>query len=86
MIFTTENLPTEMAMENINVVLIDLDTMIGESICHNADDSYTVFLNSRWSAEEQRYCLQHAFDHVRHRDFEKHDVQKIEAEAHYGHS
>lgn len=86
MIFTTENLPTEMAMENINVVLIDLDTMIGESICHNADDSYTVFLNSRWSAEEQRCCLQHAFDHVRHRDFEKHDVQKIEAEAHYGHS
>lgn len=79
---TTENLPTDLMMYDFNVVITDLDNMIGECICHNADDSYTIFLNSRWSSEEQRFCLLHALDHVRNNDWEKYDINEIERERH----
>ena len=82
MIFTTESLPKELRMINFNIILIDLDTMVGETICKNADDSYTIFLNARWSSEMQRKCFEHALDHVRHNDWEKEDVNQIEKERH----
>ena len=82
MIFTTENLPTEVMMETINVILIDLDTMVGETICKNADDSFTIFLNSRWSSEMQRRCFCHALDHIRNNDWEKTNADSIEGERH----
>ena len=82
MIFTTESLPTEVMMETINVILIDLDTMVGETICKNADDSFTVFINSRWSSEMQKRCFCHALDHIRNNDWEKNDVNQIEKERH----
>lgn len=79
---TETNLPTDLIGYNFVLVLADLDTMVGETICHNADDSYTIFLNSRWSSEMQRRCFLHALDHVRHHDWEKTDVQQIEGERH----
>ena len=79
---TEENLPTDLIGYNFVLVLADLDTMIGESILHNSDDSYTIFINSRWSSEMQRRCFLHALDHVRHHDWEKHDVQQIEGDRH----
>lgn len=79
---TSENLPTDMRMNNFCVVLTDLDDMIGECICHNADDSYTIWINSRWSSEEQRKCFLHALDHVRHNDWEKTSADEIERERH----
>ena len=82
MIFTTESLPTEVMMETINVILIDLDTMVGETICKNADDSFTVFINSRWSSEMQRRCFCHALDHIRNNDWEKDDADSIEGARH----
>ena len=82
MIFMTENLPTEVMMETINVILIDLDTMVGETICKNADDSFTVFINSRWSSEMQRKCFCHALDHIRNNDWEKDDADSIEGARH----
>lgn len=78
----TENLPTEVMMETINVILIDLDTMVGETICKNADDSFTVFINSRWSSEMQRKCFCHALDHIRNNDWEKDDADSIEGVRH----
>ena len=82
MIFMTESLPTEVMMETINVILIDLDTMVGETICKNADDSFTVFINSRWSSEMQRRCFCHALDHIRNNDWEKDDADSIEGARH----
>ena len=82
MIFMTENLPTEVMMETINVILIDLDTMVGETICKNADDSFTIFINSRWSSEMQRRCFCHALDHIRNNDWEKDDADSIEGARH----
>ena len=78
----TESLPTEVMMETINVILIDLDTMVGETICKNADDSFTIFINSRWSNEMQRRCFCHALDHIRNNDWEKSDANSIEGERH----
>ena len=81
-ILTETNLPADLIGYNFVLVLADFDTMVGETICHNNDGSYTIFLNSRWSSEMQRRCLLHALDHVRHHDWEKMDVQQIEGERH----
>ena len=81
-ILTAENLPMEMRKYDFNVVLIDLDEMIGESIMQNSDDSYTIILNSKWSSEMQRKCFEHALSHVLHNDWEKSDVNQIERERH----
>ena len=82
MIFMTESLPTEVMMETINVILIDLDTMVGETICKNADDSFTILINSRWSSEMQRKCFCHALDHIRNNDWENDDADSIEGARH----
>ena len=79
---TTENKPTDLIMNDISVVLMDVDTMVGESIFKNADGSFTILLNSRWSAEEQHRCFEHALSHIRHNDWEKFDVNEIERERH----
>lgn len=79
---TTENKPTDLIMNDISVVLMDVDTMVGESIFKNADDSFTILLNSRWSAEEQRRCFDHAISHIRHNDWEKTNADEIERERH----
>lgn len=79
---TTENKPTDLIMNDISVVLMDVDTMVGESIFKNADDSYTILLNSRWSTEEQHRCFEHALSHIRHNDWERFDVNEIERERH----
>ena len=79
---TSENKPKDLMMYDFNIVLIDMDIVVGETICKNADDSFTVFLNSRWSVEEQKRCFCHALDHVRHHDWERFDVNEIEARAH----
>ena len=79
---TTENKPTDLIMNDIRVVLMDVDTMVGESIFKNADGSYTILLNSRWSAEEQRRCFDHAISHIRHNDWEKTNADEIERERH----
>ena len=78
----TESFPTEVMMETINVILIDLDTMVGETICKNADDSFTIFINSRWSSEMQKQCFCHALDHIKNNDWEKDDADSIEGERH----
>ncbi len=43
-------------------------------------DGYTVYISSRISPERQRKAYLHALRHIRERDFEKTDVQRIEAE------
>lgn len=81
---TAENKPTDLMMYDFNIVFIDVDTMVGESIFKNDDYSFTILVNSRWSFEMQRYCILHAFNHVRNNDWEMDDVNEIEARAHKG--
>lgn len=71
-----------MYLENINVQFLDMDTKIPEHLIKNADDSYTIFLNSRLSHEEHIKSYLHAIKHINENDFDKVDVQKIENSAH----
>ena len=40
-------------MEDINVQIMDMDTMVPEQLVKNADDTYTIFLNARLSRDSQ---------------------------------
>ncbi len=69
-------------MEDINVQLMDMDTMIPEHLVKNDDDTYTIFLNARLSKDRQLKSYYHALQHIKENDFEEVNVQKIELEAH----
>lgn len=69
-------------MEDINVQLMDMDTMIPEQLVKNDDDSYTIFLNARLSQESHLKSYYHALKHIIENDFQKDDVQEIESKAH----
>lgn len=67
----------------ITIVFTDMDTGIDEQVVYNGtDDTYTILLNSRCSDEALLTAYEHARDHIRNRDFDKEQVQRIEAVAH----
>lgn len=66
----------------VNVQLLNMDTAITEQVTKNMDDGYTIFLNSRQSHEQLVYSYMHALNHIKNGDFDKEDVQQIEADAH----
>ncbi len=66
----------------VNVKLIDMDVQVTEQVTLNADNSATVFLNARHTQERQYEAYLHAMEHLREKDFEKHDVDEIELDAH----
>lgn len=45
-------------------------------------DGYTVYIDVNLSEQQQLKAYAHALHHIRNNDFEKPDVQDIEAEAH----
>ena len=63
-------------------MLIDFPARGREIVTPNDDGTYTVLINARLSAYAQREALDHALEHIRRGDFDKVDVQTIEAEAH----
>ena len=68
---------------NVNVILMDFkSTKSNELVVVNEDDTFTVFINARLSADGQLRAYQHAMRHIENNDFEKDDVQAIEAAAH----
>lgn len=67
----------------VNVQVLDFKTTCGsEIVTPNEDGSYTVLINARMSYETQRKALLHALGHILNDDFEKENVQQIEAAAH----
>ena len=68
--------------EDINVQILNMDTMIPEHLVKNADDTYTIFLNARLSRDSQLKYYHHALKHITGNDFEKENVQEIESDAH----
>lgn len=54
-----------------------------ESITENEDGTYTIFIESSLSREEQQIEFMHAMKHLLGDDFEKDNVQQIEFEAHH---
>ncbi len=67
----------------VNTVLLDFQkTNSREMIVENEDGSYTIFINSRISYNNQLEAYQHAMKHIQNKDFEKANVQHIESLAH----
>lgn len=66
----------------INVIVMNLEYGMHEMVTANHDGSYTIFLNARDSHETRVASYSHALRHINNRDFEKHDVQQIEADCH----
>ncbi len=66
----------------INVILLDESGEVPRSVWHNADDSYTIFINPKLSYERQKEVFEHELRHIIENDFEKCDVQQIESIAH----
>lgn len=70
------------ALDDINVQILDMDTKVPEHLVKNNDDSYTIFLNARMSRENQIASYYHALKHIAEDDFQKENVQEIEKSTH----
>lgn len=46
-------------------------------------DGYTIYIDSRLTPRKKREAVAHAVIHIHRGDFDKHDVDMIEAEAHH---
>lgn len=68
--------------DDVYVFLVNFPCPGEEMIIPNEDASYTVLINSKLSRERQLEVYQHALKHIQENDFEKDDVQEIEADAH----
>lgn len=70
--------------EDIFVHVIDFNnTAIAETVTHNDDGSYSIFINSRLSKAKQTDAYMHALKHILHLDFESgSSVDRLEAYAH----
>ena len=53
-----------------------------EDVTKNEDGSYSIFLDPALSYEMQHEKYEHALRHIQNHDFEKENVQEIEAQAH----
>ena len=68
-------------MDDIFIQTVKLPPMIREIVTPCAD-GYTVYINDQLDHAGQIAALNHALEHIRNRDFEKHSVQNIEYETH----
>lgn len=66
----------------VNVQIINMDVQVAEHVVMNSDDSATILLNARLTHERQHKAYLHAMEHLKENDFEKHDVDEIEFDAH----
>lgn len=55
---------------------------VNEAITENEDGSFTIFINSNLCDSKRLKAINHAIRHITGRDFEKADIQEIEASAH----
>jgi|GEM_PF-1983522 len=67
---------------DVNVVLLDFPRKGNEMVIPNEDGSFTIMINARLSHKGQLDAYWHAIKHIENEDFEKDDVQSIEAIAH----
>lgn len=70
-------------MANIYTYIVNLPTDTHEMVAPCAD-GYTIYLRAGDTREMQLRAYRHALGHVLQGDFDKGDVQSIEAEAHGG--
>ena len=70
-------------MIDYNVILVKFPSWnVHEAVTPNEDGSVTIFLDKNSTKESQRKRFQHVMKHLAGNDFDRDDVQEIEAEAH----
>ena len=69
---------------DVNVILWNFPNNGREMVVQNEDGSYTILINSKLSDEGRLRAYEHAMKHITGNDFEKDNVQSIEASAHSG--
>ena len=66
----------------VNTILLDTPTPIKGQTIKNEDGSYSIFLNARMASNQIEKTFEHEIEHIKNEDFEKEQVQRIEAYAH----
>ena len=69
-------------IQDVNVVFLDFPNKGKEMVVENEDGTYTVLINARLTHEQQLKEYLHAIGHIFSEDFQKENVQSIEASAH----
>lgn len=64
------------------MVMLDKSYGIPGCVKHNADDSYTIFIDASLNYEKQREVFLHEMRHILGDDFCESDVQMIEMKNH----
>jgi acylphosphatase len=65
-----------------NVVYVDLPTTVRGFVRYNPDGTYTIVINSRMSAEQQRKTWIHEMRHIECDDFSSSEADEIERRRH----
>lgn len=68
--------------QDVNVVLLNFPKRGNEMVVENEDGSYTIIINAKLSYQGQLNAYRHAMQHIESGDFQKTNVQSIEAAAH----
>lgn len=69
------------APSGCSVRLIDLPYKVGGIVAFDADGFASIYLNARWSREQQRKALRHEIRHINNDDiFNGKSIQEIEVE------
>lgn len=71
-----------MMVLGIFIQMIDMPHRIKAHVVPNNDGTYTIFLNSRLSFEQQQESYIHELRHIYNNDFGEQDVSTIEFLAH----
>ncbi len=68
-------------IEDVFVYLVDLPDGINEMVTP-CRDGHTIYIDARLDLAHRQKAYEHAMWHIEHNDFQKADVQQIEAVAH----
>lgn len=68
-------------MDSVYVYVVPLPDGVKEMVLPCAD-GYTVYVSEKLDEQSRRKSLAHAIRHIYYGDFDKDDVQSIEADAH----
>lgn len=68
-------------MDDVFIYYVSLPSRVKEFVTP-CQDGYTIYINDSLSKEEQLSAYYHAMIHIIDQDFDKYDVQQIEALAH----
>lgn len=67
----------------VQIFLMQMPGKVNECVTHNADGSYTIFINESLGQVARMNAYHHAMTHIENYDFEKYNSDEIEFNAHF---